>query len=637
MKRPWVIWLLYTLCLLGGVVATGWISVVAVGLDRRDLQAQHRAGREEDVRLALWRMDAAMGALVAREDARPYYDYAAFYPAARTYTNLLTPLAYGDVLAPSPLLTFESSYVKLHFQIDAAGEITSPQAPGGNELDLAEAMYVKSERIEAAMAMVDELRGLELAAAVAQMWRDDADDAAGTDDDGYGDTQVEGVEQQESVKQSQSRPSKLSRKDAAQQVQMSQAELQKRQASGERNRKLVKGDRRALLTRAGDVQRANVGQQRAAAKADEGEVDVVEGQMRARWVSGRLMLTRRVQVNADVFVQGVWLNWPAIEPWLIAEVADLLPGAQLQSVGESEGRRAADMSTRMLAAAPIELTPGFERMPAPAVSPPVRQALWIVWISVIAAGMAGVLVLRAVLALSERRGAFVSAVTHELRTPLTTFRMYTQMLAGRMIGDEQKRQSYLQTLHAEAERLGHLVENVLTYARLERTGRAGHIEPVAIDRLFERAETRLRQRCEQADMQFVVELAADVGALVSRTDVSAVEQILFNLVDNACKYAAANGREQTIDDRRVHVQVARRGRRILIRVRDHGPGIDANVKRRLFRPFARSAEDAAGSAPGVGLGLALSRRLARQVGGKLSLEASGRDGCCFVLALPVQG
>jgi len=104
-------------------------------------------------------------------------------------------------------------------------------------------------------------------------------------------------------------------------------------------------------------------------------------------------------------------------------------------------------------------------------------------------------------------------------------------------------------------------------------------------------------------------------AVVVRADPAAVEQILFNLVDNACKYAGASG------DRRIHLEAARRGGRALLRVRDHGPGVNADVAGRMFRPFSRSAAEAAGSAPGVGLGLALSRRLARDMGGELRLEA----------------
>jgi signal transduction histidine kinase len=144
----------------------------------------------------------------------------------------------------------------------------------------------------------------------------------------------------------------------------------------------------------------------------------------------------------------------------------------------------------------------------------------------------------------------------------------------------------------------------------------------------ERAGGRLADRAAQAGMQLVVEpLAADAAGAVVRADASAVEQILFNLVDNACKYAASAA------DKRIHLvaETAAGGGRL--KVCDHGPGIPDEDGRRLFRPFSKSARDAANSAPGVGLGLALSRRLAREMGGDLVLEPAA-DGACFVLLLP---
>ena len=110
-------------------------------------------------------------------------------------------------------------------------------------------------------------------------------------------------------------------------------------------------------------------------------------------------------------------------------------------------------------------------------------------------------------------------------------------------------------------------------------------------------------------------------------DPAALEQILFNLVDNACKYAAP------AQDRTIHLDVFPRGRAVALRVRDHGPGIEASEARRLFRPFAKSARDAAHSAPGVGLGLALSRCLARAMGGDLENEIS-EAGASFVVTVP---
>jgi signal transduction histidine kinase len=112
-------------------------------------------------------------------------------------------------------------------------------------------------------------------------------------------------------------------------------------------------------------------------------------------------------------------------------------------------------------------------------------------------------------------------------------------------------------------------------------------------------------------------------------DPSAVEQILFNLIDNACKYAA--GAQQ----RTLTVAVARTGTQLAIRVRDYGPGLSAALQRRLFQPFRKSADDAARSAPGVGLGLALSRRLARDIGGDLRFDAGVIDGAAFTVWLPL--
>jgi len=146
--------------------------------------------------------------------------------------------------------------------------------------------------------------------------------------------------------------------------------------------------------------------------------------------------------------------------------------------------------------------------------------------------------------------------------------------------------------------------------------------------LLERLKARLQERADQAEMKISVEVLEDAMSVSIRADPAAVEQILFNLVDNACKYAtpAAN--------RTLHVTTNRDGGEVIVRVRDHGPGISRSAASRLFRPFSKSAGDAANSAPGVGLGLALSRRLARGMGGDLRLDPGPHDGACFELRLP---
>jgi signal transduction histidine kinase len=243
-------------------------------------------------------------------------------------------------------------------------------------------------------------------------------------------------------------------------------------------------------------------------------------------------------------------------------------------------------------------------------------------------GLAAALLLHQVVSLSERRAAFVSAVTHELRTPLTTFRLYSEMLAEGMVSDESQRSTYLDTLRREAERLSHLVENVLQYAQLERGVARNRYQQLPIPQLLDHALPALQRRAELAGMRVVVETSPEAADLRVHTDPEIVEQILFNLVDNACKYAATAG------DPRIHLGIrAENAGRVQLRISDHGPGISAKQARRLFRPFRKTAEEAAESSPGVGLGLSLCRRLAQQIGGRLNW-IPGNGGACFVLTLP---
>src|SRR4030095_6405260 len=229
-----------------------------------------------------------------------------------------------------------------------------------------------------------------------------------------------------------------------------------------------------------------------------------------------------------------WLDWPELRRWLLESVRDLLPGAALEPVrGEP-----AEKSARVLAALPARLIPGQVVEDAPAAPSPIRISLVVAWACVLVAAGAVAALLLGVLSLSERRAAFVSAVTHELRTPLTTFRMYSEILAGGMLADEEKRKRYLGTLCTEADRLSHLVENVLSFARLEkRAADAGRRETRSVAEIPDRAARRLHDRAEQAGMSFVIDVPEEARAAGVRADVAAVEQVLFNLVDNACKYA----------------------------------------------------------------------------------------------------
>jgi signal transduction histidine kinase len=338
------------------------------------------------------------------------------------------------------------------------------------------------------------------------------------------------------------------------------------------------------------------------------------------WVGDKLLLVSRASVAGSELIEGTWLDWPASRGLLLEEIEDLLPDADLVPV-----LRSSDAETeRLLATLPARLEPAAA-IARPAVWSPLRASLLAAWLIVLVAFAALLFLVRASLRLSERRATFVSAVTHELRTPLTTFRMYTQMLEDGMV--EHKRDRYIAILRREADRLSGLVENVLAYARIESERASSQLEAMSVGRLLDGIVDRLRERCEAAGMQLELEAGERERDIMLEVDPTAVEQILFNLVDNATKYAVA------ADDPRIRLELEVTPRKVMLHVRDFGPGVATEDLRRIFEPFTKARADAAGTVPGVGLGLALSRRLARQMRGELSVTSQGR-GADFILKLP---
>lgn len=347
------------------------------------------------------------------------------------------------------------------------------------------------------------------------------------------------------------------------------------------------------------------------------------------WLGGSLLLTREAVLDGVRMVQGVWLDWPALRASLLREITDLFPNARLEPAANATAGTRPDDDPLRFAALPVRLVPGSIQLPPLPFWTPLRRSLGIALACGLLAAAAVGLVLFGTVALSERRADFVSAVTHELRTPLTTFRLYSEMLADGMVTDEAQRKTYLDTLTGEASRLSHLVENVLSYARLERGSAKARAEKIRIGELLDRILPRLQQRADACGMTVCVQATETDRKTELHVDAAAVEQILFNLVDNACKYAAPRSSEPVI-----HVEADTGGKFAMLRVRDHGGGISRSERRRIFHPFHKSADQAAHSAPGVGLGLALCRRLAAALGGAITLDATHKDGACFMLRLP---
>lgn len=591
--RPRLTWLAFIVCL--GVVCAAmiWMSATTLRLEKSEFQAQQQS---ESERLALWRMDSALVPLITRESSRPHRVYSAFYQAEHAYSRYLTKVQRGEIQVPSPLLTYQSPYIQLHFQFDPEGRLTSPQVPIDSKRDLAESSYTSHENVEAASEILEQLRNrLTRKQLLKKLAIEEVVPTPPTQQEL---SLMQGPNQNAGENAPAQLASPFAQQGGASRARRNAAEFQQRTRTANNSAVEPPGYGPTVKER----------------------VDIRP--MKAVWIGDLLLLARETRVDGKQYVQGCAIHWPAVREWMTKEVADLLPEGRLMP-----RKTAAKNSELMLASIPVQLVPGSAISDLPAGITPMQLSLLIAWVCIALAAGAVAAVLVATVRLSERRGTFVSAVTHELRTPLTTFRMYTDMLSSGIVTEESQRKQYLDTLRKEADRLGHLVENVLSYARLDSSRKRLVRENVCLNDVLTRTQNSLRSHVEQAGMELAMEVPETPHEVV-HADASAIERILVNLVDNACKYAA------DAKDRRVHVDCSTESGFVSLHVRDHGPGLSGPEKKRMFQPFSKSDSDAANSAPGVGLGLSLCRRLAKSMGGELRLDESEADGARFVLRLP---
>lgn len=225
---------------------------------------------------------------------------------------------------------------------------------------------------------------------------------------------------------------------------------------------------------------------------------------------------------------------------------------------------------------------------------------------------------------AAQKTSFVANVSHEFKTPLTTIRLYSELLEQGRVRSEEQGREYLRTIGRETQRLARLVNNALDFSRLEQ-GKKKYVRETLdlrdeLGRLFQTHALRLAEAGLTLNWQLPPE---PVSAVVDR---DALEQIVLNLLDNACKYAA-EGREVAV------ALEARPGGGALVRVADRGPGVPSEQRERIFEKFHRVDESLTAEKTGTGLGLSIARQLARGLGGELRCEPREGGGAEFILTL----
>ncbi|TML89429.1 MAG: HAMP domain-containing histidine kinase [Actinobacteria bacterium] len=212
---------------------------------------------------------------------------------------------------------------------------------------------------------------------------------------------------------------------------------------------------------------------------------------------------------------------------------------------------------------------------------------------------------------------FLMTVSHELRTPLTAIQGHVAALREGVFDDEETRAFSLEVIDQEAARLGRLVGDVLDLAKLDAHRFTVLHEEVNMEQLVERAYAAFGEEARRRSIDYRQEILARP---VIVTDGDRVLQIISNLLSNAFRWTPEGGR--------VELSLAAENGAVEVDISDNGPGITAEERERIFRPFwSRDGS-------GTGLGLAIARELAVALGGRIELDSKPGRGSRFRLVLP---
>ena len=218
---------------------------------------------------------------------------------------------------------------------------------------------------------------------------------------------------------------------------------------------------------------------------------------------------------------------------------------------------------------------------------------------------------------------FVSAVSHELRTPLTIVGGYIKRTIRTGENLEALQLKGLQTAEQETQRMRHLLDDLLDLSRGDSGRLSVSQQPVALLPLLEQVQ-ELAQSAQQRSIRLQLPPAAEV---VANADPDRLQQVLLNLIENACKYSEPPAP--------VELALQQSASELTIEVRDQGIGVPQEDQERIFERFQRGSN--APSGEGSGLGLSVVRLLVEGMGGRVSLRSQPGSGSVFTLHLrPVE-
>lgn len=229
--------------------------------------------------------------------------------------------------------------------------------------------------------------------------------------------------------------------------------------------------------------------------------------------------------------------------------------------------------------------------------------------------------------LENTRQEFVANVSHELRTPLSLIKGYVETLLEGAREDADKCTRFLQMIEKHTDRLTFLIEDLLTISKLESGSVSMNRHPVDLRNEAQRVVDDLRARAAEKNVH--LELRIPEG-LTASADADRLQQVLYNLVENAIKYGRNDGRV------RIGARMVDGEPKVEVCVEDDGPGIPSDSRERVFERFYRVDRARARESGGTGLGLSIVKHIVQAHGGEVWVKSDLGEGTAFFFTLPAE-
>ncbi|MEO1376989.1 MAG: ATP-binding protein, partial [Cyanobacteria bacterium J06635_10] len=225
---------------------------------------------------------------------------------------------------------------------------------------------------------------------------------------------------------------------------------------------------------------------------------------------------------------------------------------------------------------------------------------------------------------SQAKSEFLATMSHELRTPLNAIMGLSQLLQQEVVGYiNDKQREYIDCIYSSGLHLLELINDILDLSKVEAGKEELSLFPLQVEDLCNYVISTVRERAERKGLELTYSIDRRVNTCI--VDERRMKQMLLNLLTNAIKFTSSG---------KVSLQVIKVPQEIAFRVSDTGIGIEAHQFKHLFEPFTQLDSRLNRQYEGTGLGLALTRKLARLHGGDVTVESTSGKGSRFTIFIP---